>query len=150
MKPQRRRKVGRNEACPCKSGKKYKHCHGSPAAPAALQASHRYPDVQQLSSFQEAMRRQRTNQQGLGTPIISAEMRGTRFVAVKNRLLHSNKWRTFIDFLGDYNMTAIGKDGWGTKEIEEKRLEDRHPILQWYDKVCQNQREHYKEPGKVY
>ena len=23
------RKVGRNEACPCGSGKKYKHCHGA-------------------------------------------------------------------------------------------------------------------------
>jgi preprotein translocase subunit SecA len=22
-------KVGRNELCPCGSGKKYKHCHGS-------------------------------------------------------------------------------------------------------------------------
>jgi len=22
------RKVGRNEPCPCGSGKKYKHCHG--------------------------------------------------------------------------------------------------------------------------
>jgi preprotein translocase subunit SecA len=21
-------KVGRNEGCPCQSGKKYKHCHG--------------------------------------------------------------------------------------------------------------------------
>jgi len=25
-------KVGRNEACPCGSGKKYKHCHGKPGA----------------------------------------------------------------------------------------------------------------------
>jgi uncharacterized protein YecA (UPF0149 family) len=25
-------KVGRNEPCPCKSGKKYKHCHGRNAA----------------------------------------------------------------------------------------------------------------------
>ncbi|MGC2459378.1 MAG: SEC-C metal-binding domain-containing protein [Steroidobacteraceae bacterium] len=23
------RKVGRNEPCPCGSGKKYKHCHGA-------------------------------------------------------------------------------------------------------------------------
>ena len=23
------KKVGRNEPCPCGSGKKYKHCHGS-------------------------------------------------------------------------------------------------------------------------
>jgi preprotein translocase subunit SecA len=24
-------KVGRNQPCPCGSGKKYKHCHGTPA-----------------------------------------------------------------------------------------------------------------------
>ncbi len=23
------RKIGRNEPCPCGSGKKYKHCHGT-------------------------------------------------------------------------------------------------------------------------
>jgi preprotein translocase subunit SecA len=26
-------KVGRNEPCPCGSGKKYKHCHGTPSRP---------------------------------------------------------------------------------------------------------------------
>ena len=26
------RRIGRNEPCPCGSGKKYKHCHGSRAA----------------------------------------------------------------------------------------------------------------------
>jgi hypothetical protein len=26
--PQRRTKIGRNERCPCQSGRKYKHCHG--------------------------------------------------------------------------------------------------------------------------
>jgi preprotein translocase subunit SecA len=25
-------KIGRNEACPCGSGKKYKRCHGAPGA----------------------------------------------------------------------------------------------------------------------
>jgi preprotein translocase subunit SecA len=28
--PQRRKKVGRNDLCPCGSGKKYKNCHGAP------------------------------------------------------------------------------------------------------------------------
>jgi preprotein translocase subunit SecA len=28
------RKVGRNEPCPCGSGKKYKHCHGQLARDA--------------------------------------------------------------------------------------------------------------------
>jgi len=26
--PKRAKKIGRNEPCPCGSGKKYKHCHG--------------------------------------------------------------------------------------------------------------------------
>jgi preprotein translocase subunit SecA len=28
-KPESWGKVGRNEACPCGSGKKFKHCHGA-------------------------------------------------------------------------------------------------------------------------
>ncbi|WP_366972914.1 SEC-C metal-binding domain-containing protein [Thermoflexus sp.] len=27
------RAIGRNDPCPCGSGKKYKHCHGRPGAP---------------------------------------------------------------------------------------------------------------------
>ena len=32
-RPVRAGKVGRNEPCPCGSGKKYKKCHGSPTTP---------------------------------------------------------------------------------------------------------------------
>ncbi len=32
----KRRKIGKNEPCPCGSGKKYKHCHGRPGAPSLL------------------------------------------------------------------------------------------------------------------
>ncbi len=34
QKPARSEKVGRNEPCPCGSGKKYKKCHGRPGATA--------------------------------------------------------------------------------------------------------------------
>ncbi len=34
--PRQRRKVGANEPCPCGSGKKYKRCHGTPVARAAV------------------------------------------------------------------------------------------------------------------
>jgi preprotein translocase subunit SecA len=27
------KKVGRNQPCPCGSGKKFKNCHGAPTAP---------------------------------------------------------------------------------------------------------------------
>ena len=93
---------------------------------------------------------QRTNQQGLGRPIISAQVGDTRFVAVKNRLLQSKKWKTFIDFLGDYIKTAMVGDDWGNNEIRNKPLEERHPILQWYDKVCHHQRKYIKTLGEIY
>jgi clorobiocin biosynthesis protein CloN6 len=35
-KARTRRKVGRNDPCPCGSGKKYKHCHGRPQGPARV------------------------------------------------------------------------------------------------------------------
>jgi len=31
-------KVGRNDKCPCGSGKKYKQCHGRPGGPTGLTA----------------------------------------------------------------------------------------------------------------
>jgi hypothetical protein len=40
-KPQqviRREKIGRNDPCPCGSGKKYKKCHGAPVPVAAASA----------------------------------------------------------------------------------------------------------------
>ncbi|HEY0775513.1 MAG TPA: SEC-C metal-binding domain-containing protein [Nocardioidaceae bacterium] len=30
--------VGRNDECPCGSGKKYKKCHGAPGGPTGLTA----------------------------------------------------------------------------------------------------------------
>jgi len=95
----------------------------------------------------EAIRVQRERQQGLGRPIVSAELRGHRFVAVKNRLLHSQKWKTFHDFLLDYIKAALGSD-WGNAELQ-KPLQERHPVLNWHDHLCRLQREFIKEPGKV-
>ena len=145
----KRKKIGRNDHCPCGSGEKYKYCHGSVAAQLEAQAQTK-AELSRLSSFHEAMTLQRTKQQGLGRPIVSAQIGDTRFVAVKNRLLHSKKWKTFIDFLGDYIKTAMGSGDWGNKEIRNKPLEDRHPILQWYDMVCHQQRKYIKTPGEIY
>jgi hypothetical protein len=137
-------KIGPNETCPCGSSKKYKRCHGSPIGPLGPVLN----EFAKVSARLDADRVQRERQQGLGKPIISANLDGTRFVAVKNRLLYSKKWLTFEDFLSDYIKTAIGSE-WGNAEIA-KPLEQRHPILIWYQKVCDYQRELIKKPGKVY
>lgn len=91
---------------------------------------------------------QRRQQQGLGRPIIAAQMQnGIRFVAVNDRLYHSDKWKTFHDFLGDYIRSVLTPE-WGNSEIK-KPLERRHPILQWYDKICEQQRRSFMVPGEV-
>lgn len=144
---QQKGKIGRNEPCPCGSNKKFKHCHGSITAEEEAQVQAK-EFLNNALAHQEAMDLQRTQQQGLGKPIISAELRGTRFVAIKNRLLCSKKWKTFYDFLGDYIKSAIGSD-WGNKEIKTKSIEERRPILVWYDKVCTLQRKYIKKIGHV-
>lgn len=78
----------------------------------------------------DAVRMRRLQQQGLGRPILSAEVAGTRFVIVGKRRYHSTKWLTFHDFLRDYLLGSLGPD-WSNAE-QAKPLEDRHQILRWY------------------
>jgi hypothetical protein len=57
-------KIGRNELCPCGSGKKYKKCcMDKPKPPIKSEAI-------------KAAELIRTQQQGLGRPIISSEIKG--------------------------------------------------------------------------
>lgn len=139
-------KVGRNDPCPCGSGKKYKKCHGDAALldriSAVIAAG---PGTRARLAAKE---HQRIEQQGLGKPIIAAKMNtGHQFVAVRNRLLYSKSWKTFHDFLADYLKDALGSD-WGDAELK-KPLNQRHPVLVWYHKLCEQQRLFIKEPGKV-
>lgn len=90
---------------------------------------------------------QREKQQGLGRPIIGTEFKGYQFVAVGNKL-HYGKWKTFFDFLSYYIKDTLGSE-WGNAEIA-KPLEQRHPILRWYDAVCHYQRKTIVESGKVF
>ena len=76
---------------------------------------------------------------GHGRPMVTIEHEGYRFVAVRNRLVYSPKWKTPIDFLGHYISEILGADGWGNAEIR-KPYDKRHPILQWYHDLCNWQR----------
>jgi len=124
----RRQKIGRNDPCPCGSGKKYKKCHGlsqmQPEMTEEISAIAR-----QKLEEREALDIQRRKQQGLGKPIISTDFKGQRLVAVGKRLHWSNKWKTFHDFLGDYIKFCFGKDWW-LGEVK-KDPEERHTILKW-------------------
>ena len=119
-------KPGRNEPCPCGSGKKFKRCHGS-----IVQL-----DRTSLGLRQAVMADQRTaaarnlkreRQQGFGRPIVSTlTPDGRRLVAVKNKLL-AGAWATFHDFLGHYLVNAMGVEWWRAEEL--KAPEEQHPLV---------------------
>jgi hypothetical protein len=90
---------------------------------------------------------QREQQQGLGRPIISTDFHGYKMVAVGSAV-HWGKWKTFFDFLSDY-IRSVLSSGWGNAEIA-KPLNDRHPIMRWYDAVCRYQQQTIADPGKVH
>lgn len=122
-------KVGRNEYCPCGSGKKYKKCHGDLARLDRVYSAIAAAPV--MLARHKAAEQQRIEQQGLGKPIIAARMdNGHQFVAVRNRLLYSKKWKTFHDFLGDYLKGILGTE-WGNAELLKPfdRSTAPHPSL---------------------
>jgi hypothetical protein len=138
-------KIGRNKPCPCGSGKKYKRCHGQ-SGPLPVGSADFAETIQSSREKMAAQRRIQEAQQGRGKPIISAKVQEHQIVAVGNQLHFSKTWKTFIDFLGYYIQTKITPE-WGNAELA-KPLQERHTILQWYDAVCQLQKESIKKPGE--
>lgn len=144
MQRERVTRQGRNDPCPCGSGKKYKKCH---LGRETRITSSEQIDPAYLQRRMEAARIQRERQQGLGKPIIAAQFKGERFVAVKNRLFHSERFKTFHDFLVRYIMTALGPE-WGTAELRKPEGE-RPPVALWYQAFCRHQRHFMTGSGKV-
>ena len=146
-----RKKVGRNDPCPCASGRKFKNCHLGRSQAQAQFGSEISPElevmIQQQLSQRQAMEKQRQAQQGLGRPIISSQFKEWRFVAVGNQLMYSKKWKTAHDFLFDYVKKTLGSE-WGNAEIA-KPIEDRHPIMVWYEHLCAYQKKYIGQSGAI-
>lgn len=126
------KKPGRNDPCPCGSGRKFKKCHGSIAILDVLSSTTNPRVSQELQTIvarREAEEFQRREQQGLGRPIISSEFKDYRVVAVGNTVHFSKQWRTFHDFLNEYPKIVLGKDWWMSEVA--KPPEERHLIFTW-------------------
>jgi SEC-C motif len=138
-------KIGRNQLCPCTSGRKYKLCCGSANnTPKRLPAS---LEITRALEAHYAKERIRQEQQGLGRPIIAGRLNDHQIVAVGNTVHWSAKAKTFPDFLGEYIKRVLGSD-WGNAELA-KPFDQRHTLLQWYDAYCRYQAATIKTPGEM-
>src|ERR1700687_1888322 len=115
-------KVGRNDPCPCGSGKKYKRCclpafdRGSlqRAVPLAVLPK----EVQEALTLRTHMEAERIHKYGHVRPPISIDHSVRTFVDVGARLLHNPRWKTFPDFLFLYIGSVFEKD-WFAAELSK-------------------------------
>jgi len=119
--------IRRNQPCTCGSGRRYKHCHGAldstPAHGLAASAAAALWEA-------EGLQLERTRQQGLGRPIMSAQVGANRVVVVGKGKIYTGRWQTFHDFLRDYLIQSLGAE-WVQTE-QRKPLGQTHIVAQWY------------------
>jgi hypothetical protein len=125
-------KTGRNQDCPCGSGRKYKHCHGGlSAAPAAVPGQFPFPpSVLDAMHRGDAASQRFSARHGAGKEVISQAFNGMRFVAAGKSLHYSASWRNFHDFLTGYLAGKLGKE-WGDRQVKLP-VERQSPAAQWY------------------
>ena len=116
-----KKKIRRNDPCPCGSKKKYKKCCGFNHPSAIPQ--------EVIAQIQKKIKQEQLIKQKYGDvrPIISINHQGHKIVAVGNQINHSKNWKTVHDFLFDYIKQCLDPQ-WGTKELK-KDLSEMHPIL---------------------
>jgi hypothetical protein len=136
-------KIGRNQPCPCGSGRKYKRCCGSPLKSVKSRPVYSTA-ASERSKADEFIRQQ---QQGLGRPIIATKIKNQQIVVVGQTLYYSEKWKTFPDFLSDYLKLIMGEEWWKAELV--KPLQNRHAILQWNDECCRHQRAYLQPSGEI-
>jgi hypothetical protein len=141
------------DPCPCGSGNNYKHCCEDKAPPInatqlkVVPLSEIPPELLKLLQEKKVIEEQRIAQQGYGKPIISAEFKGRRLVAIGSEIFDSGNCKTFHEVLPAYLRVLLGEE-WIKKELE-KELAARHPILQWHNAMIAYQRKNLQGPSKT-
>jgi hypothetical protein len=141
-------KTGRNQPCPCGSGKKYKRCHGDTTSTIDTPPVDRATSFQRIATMRQQARQKEIEKQfGLGRPPISFESHGYKMVAVGPELHWSTSWKTFPDFLMSYFKTVMRKE-WGEAQLAKPR-DQWHPLFAWYAMTCEYQKKVVTTPGEL-
>lgn len=128
-------KIGRNDPCPCESGKKFKKCCLNRPAEIWPTVPPIPPEVLKKFMEREAKEKERIVRYGKVKPEIAIDFQGYKLVAVGSRLHYSKSWKFFPDFLMNYLPSVFGKE-WGQAELA-KPFEQQHQAVQWRAKCIQ-------------
>jgi hypothetical protein len=121
------KKVGRNDPCPCGSGKKYKKCHNG--KPIVEMSPEFKAKARKLFNDKIAAERRHKEQFGAVMPVIHTKAWSKSLIGVGNKIFSIDPKAPFEDFLRDYLRQILGDDWW--KEELARPLLSRHRIAQW-------------------
>lgn len=105
-------------------------------------------DIFRIFREMQNKEKERKKKYGDVKPIIQAEVKGKRFVAIGDKILYSDKWNTPIDFLMDYLLFVFGKEWFETEKAKEKS--DQHPVMQWRYSISQFQEQQETNKDGLY
>ncbi|WP_421736248.1 YecA family protein [Caulobacter sp.] len=136
-------KITRNAPCPCRSGRKFKHCHGKLSKDGrfpskSLDASDLPPDlISAIKNMNAKVQRELSWPQVHGAILPSAHTSmgdGRRLASAGNALWLLEHDETWHGFLYDLLREQLGND-WFNAELS-KSPEERHILARWYMEVC--------------
>lgn len=108
------KKVGRNDPCPCNSGKKFKKCH--------LKMSYNLDKMLDYNKLVQGMSLKEPQK-------IEANFAGKKFRAIGNKLHISKITETDDEFCFRYLSGILGKE-WFKEELEKKHP---HIVFEWFE-----------------
>jgi hypothetical protein len=135
-------KIGRNDRCPCGSGKKYKKCHGGsvfiPFAPAPqpqirvtkVETGPIPPEMARKLAEQQRKDEEFTRQFGHVRPPVATEVNGYKLVVAGGGLIwqRADQAKYFTDILLTFYQNVFGRE-WTEVEYAKPRGE-RHPVVE--------------------
>ncbi len=133
-------KIGRNDPCPCNSGKKYKKCHGSATSAAPppqpqfrvtkMESHDIPPEIARGLAEQQRKDQEYTRQFGHVRPPVALEVNGYKLVIAGGGLVWqpADKAKYFTDILLNFFQNIFGRE-WFEAEIAKPRG-TRHPVME--------------------
>jgi len=152
-------KIGRNDPCPCNSGKKYKKCHGSitftapPPQPQfqVTRIESRTIPFEVARRFAEQQRKDQeyTRQFGHVRPPMALEVNGYKLVIAGGGLVWkpADKAKYFTDILLDF-FQNIFRRAWTEAELAKPRGE-QHPVMELRYKAMTYMNKQEKTPEGI-
>jgi hypothetical protein len=159
-------KIGRNDPCPCNSGKKYKKCHGGmttfpaplpvlpPAAPqfrvTKIESHPIPPDIARKFAEQQRKDLEFTRQFGHVRPPIAMDVNGYKLVIAGGGIVWqpTDKAKYFTDILLNFFQNIFGRE-WSEAEFAKPRGE-RHPVIELRYKALSYMNKQERTPDGIY